>query len=116
MFPYKHSIYMHDTPAKNLFSRTNRAFSHGCVRLADPRGMAAAVLGSDVNHVASKLSSGRNNKQNLDKKIPVYVAYFTAWPDENGQVKFYNDMYGRDDALSKAMKADIGERDLGRDA
>ena len=116
MFPNKHSIYMHDTPAKNLFSRTNRAFSHGCVRLADPRGMAAAVLGSDVNHVASKLSSGRNNKQNLDKKIPVYVAYFTAWPDENGQVKFYNDMYGRDDALSKAMKADIGERDLGRDA
>jgi murein L,D-transpeptidase YcbB/YkuD len=115
MFPNKHSIYMHDTPAKSLFSRTDRAFSHGCVRLADPRGMAAAVLGSDVNHVASKLSGGRNNKQNLDKKIPVYVAYFTAWPDENGQVKFYNDMYGRDDALAKAMKAEAGKRDLGRD-
>ena len=115
MFPNKHSIYMHDTPAKSLFSRNDRAFSHGCVRLADPRGMAAAVLGSDVNHVASKLAGGRNNKQNLDKKIPVYVAYFTAWPDENGQVKFYNDMYGRDGALAKALKAEAGERDLGRD-
>ena len=115
MFPNKHSIYMHDTPAKSLFSRNDRAFSHGCVRLADPRGMAAAVLGSDVNHVASKLAGGRNNKQNLDKKIPVYVAYFTAWPDENGQVKFYNDMYGRDGALAKALKAEADERDLGRD-
>lgn len=115
MFPNKHSIYMHDTPAKNLFNRNNRAFSHGCVRLADPRGMAAAVLGSDVNHVASKLAGGRNNKQNLEVKIPVYVAYFTAWPDENGHVKFYNDMYGRDNALSKAMKAEATIRDQGRD-
>ncbi|MEP2557819.1 MAG: L,D-transpeptidase family protein, partial [Rhizobiaceae bacterium] len=98
MFPNKHSIYMHDTPSRGLFRRNERALSHGCVRLADPRGMAAAVLGSDVNHVASKLAGGRNKTQQLDKKIPVYVAYFTAWPDENGDVKFYNDMYGRDAA------------------
>ena len=115
MFPNKHSIYMHDTPAKSLFGRNERAFSHGCVRLADPRGMAAAVLGSDVNHVASKLAGGRNKKQNLEVKIPVYVAYFTTWPDENGHVKFYNDMYGRDNALSKAMKAEAEARDKGRE-
>ncbi|MGI9366289.1 MAG: L,D-transpeptidase family protein [Rhizobiaceae bacterium] len=115
MFPNKHSIYMHDTPAKNLFSRDQRAFSHGCVRLADPRAMAAAVLGSDKVEVAYQLSDGRNKKQQLSREIPVYVAYFTAWPDADGKVQYYDDIYGRDEALGKAMQIERDTRERARD-
>ncbi len=110
MFPNKHSIYMHDTPAKSLFRRDRRAFSHGCVRLAQPRAMAAAVLGSNEGHIASRLASGANNKQQLSQEIPVYVAYFTAWPDDDGKVLFYGDVYGRDTALGKAMNMEAATR------
>ncbi len=110
MFPNKHSIYMHDTPAKSLFRRDRRAFSHGCVRLAQPRAMAAAVLGSNEGHIASRLAGGSNNKQQLSKEIPVYVAYFTAWPDDEGKVMFYGDVYGRDTALGKAMNMEAAMR------
>lgn len=103
MFPNKHSIYMHDTPAKSLFKRSKRAFSHGCVRLAEPRAMAAAVLGSNISTISSKLADGENKQQRLKRKIPVYVAYFTAWPDSSGNVKYFGDVYGRDKALEKAM-------------
>ena len=77
--------------------------------------MAAAVLGSDVNQVASRLRGGANNKQQLKRQIPVYVAYFTAWPNNDGDVKFFDDVYGRDNALGKAMKmeADVRERARG---
>ena len=114
MFPNKHSIYMHDTPSKNLFQRDRRAFSHGCVRLAEPRAMAAAVLGSNVNHVASRLAGGANNKQKLKREIPVYVAYFTAWPNNDGKVQFFSDVYGRDKALDKAMKMEADTREKAR--
>ncbi len=103
MFPNKHHIYMHDTPARNLFQRDARALSHGCVRLADPKAMAAAVLGSTRDDVQARISSGRNNSQKLQRKMPVYVAYFTAWPEADGTVNYFGDIYGRDDALAKAM-------------
>ncbi len=103
MFPNKHSIYMHDTPAKSLFKRGKRAFSHGCVRLAEPRKMAAAVLGTGINTIRDRLYGGENNQQRLKNKVPVYVAYFTAWPNIDGKVKYFGDMYGRDKALAKAM-------------
>lgn len=115
MFPNKHSIYMHDTPARNLFSRDRRAFSHGCVRLADPRAMAAAVLGSDKAEIAYQLSDGRNKKQQLSREIPVYVAYFTAWPDAEGNIQYYEDIYGRDEALGKAMQIERDTRERARD-
>ena len=115
MFPNKHSIYMHDTPAKSLFKRQKRAFSHGCVRLADPRAMAAAVLGSNVSTIASQLADGKNKQQRLARKIPVYVAYFTAWPESDGTVKFFGDVYGRDKALSKAIAKERAVRQKARD-
>jgi len=104
MFPNRHAIYMHDTPAKNLFSRRDRSFSHGCVRLENPRAMAAAVLGTSVSDVASSISTGKNRKRSLNQKIPVYVSYFTAWPDANGAVRYYGDIYGRDTNLLKALQ------------
>lgn len=102
LFPNKHAIYMHDTPQKALFNRDNRAFSHGCIRLSDPRGMAAAVLGTDVDHVAAKLKQGHSFEK-VNRKIPVYVAYFTAWPDLNGKVEYFGDVYDRDARLMEAV-------------
>ncbi len=103
MFPNKHSIYMHDTPAKSLFKRDQRAYSHGCVRLAEPRKMAAAVLGTSVDHVSSQIRQGKNKTQRLKSKMSVYVSYFTAWPNEAGKVEFFGDVYKRDNALGKAL-------------
>jgi murein L,D-transpeptidase YcbB/YkuD len=103
MFPNKHAIYMHDTPDRHLFSRDNRALSNGCVRLADPRAMAAAVLGWDRARVDTRLA-GKHGRENLSVKVPVYVAYFTAWPDEAGTVHYHNDVYSRDEKVRAAIE------------
>lgn len=103
LFPNKNAIYMHDTPAKQLFNHDVRAFSHGCIRLQDPRGMAAAVLGTSVEHVAEKLKQGHSSEK-VPRKIPVYVAYFTAWPDDTGKVQYFHDIYERDAHLQTAIE------------
>jgi murein L,D-transpeptidase YcbB/YkuD len=102
MFPNSHAIYMHDTPAKNLFGRDNRAFSHGCVRLEDPRAMAAAVLGKSTEHVVAQLG-GYEQVEKLEETVPVYVAYFTAWPNDEGVVDYHADIYDRDTYLRRAL-------------
>ncbi len=105
LFPNKHAIYMHDTPAKSLFKKQHRAFSHGCVRLHDPQAMAVAVLGTSKGHINSRIAQGKNKTEHLSTKVPVYVSYFTAWPQADGSIKYFNDMYGRDVHLMKAFKA-----------
>ncbi|MBO0346289.1 L,D-transpeptidase family protein [Roseibium sp. CAU 1637] len=105
LFPNKHHIYMHDTPSKSLFKRDARALSHGCVRLQDPRAMAAAVLGKSREYVSGQVAQGQNHQDKVAGNIPVYVSYFTAWPDDNGKVDFFNDVYDRDLKLSEAIKA-----------
>ena len=102
MFPNSHAIYMHDTPDKQLFDRDNRALSNGCIRLQDPRAMAAAVLGWSREDVAARLEQP-HSRENLSVKVPVYVAYFTAWPDANGQVHYYEDVYSRDAKSREAL-------------
>ena len=104
LFPNKHAIYMHDTPQKSFFQRDVRALSHGCVRLQDPRGMAAAVLDTSVGYIADKLKKGHST-ENVTRKIPVYVAYFTAWPDMAGKVEYFPDIYDRDTRLKQALEA-----------
>ncbi len=103
-FPNSHAIYMHDTPEKKLFAHTRRAFSHGCVRLEKPRAMAAALLGTNVDYVDKRIGKGENASQPVPGDIPVYLAYFTAWPDVNGAVHYYADVYGRDRHLADALK------------
>lgn len=105
LFPNKHAIYMHDTPSRSLFKKDMRAFSHGCVRLADPRAMAAAVLGTTEAHVASRIATGKNNSEDVGGNIPVYVAYFTAWPQTDGSIGYFGDVYDRDAYLQKALEA-----------
>lgn len=109
LFPNKHAIYMHDTPAKSLFSRDMRAYSHGCVRLAEPRKMAAAVLGKSIGHVEGMLAQGHGQEE-VPQGFPVYVAYFTAFPDAEGKVEYFADIYARDEALRKAIAAVLAQR------
>lgn len=102
MFPNEHAIYMHDTPDRHLFQRDNRALSNGCVRLEDPRAMAAAVLGWDRAQINGRLDQP-HSRANLDVKVPVYVAYFTAWPAADGKMGYYPDIYDSDAKLREAM-------------
>jgi len=106
LFPNAHAIYMHDTPHKNLFKKDARAFSHGCVRLENPRAMAAAVLGKSVDCVGSRVAQGENDSDPVKADIPVYVSYFTAWPEPGAgdEIKYYDDMYDRDVYLNRAVE------------
>ncbi|WP_137137034.1 L,D-transpeptidase family protein [Rhizobium sp. FKY42] len=104
LFPNAHAIYMHDTPQKSFFQRDMRALSHGCVRLAEPRKMAAAVLGITEQDLAGKIAQGKNQAIQVPQKFPVYVAYFTAWPNKDGHVEYFDDVYKRDAAVEKAFE------------
>ncbi|WP_425352174.1 L,D-transpeptidase family protein [Agrobacterium bohemicum] len=103
LFPNAHAIYMHDTPAKSFFSRDMRALSHGCIRLVDPRRMAAAVLGTTMDNVNKQIAAGQNRAVQVSGKVPVYVSYFTAWPDKDGHVQYFDDVYDRDSYVMKAF-------------
>jgi L,D-transpeptidase YcbB len=96
MFPNKYAIYLHDTPQKHLFSKDKRAFSHGCVRLADPVSLATKVLGKSEGEVNRLVSKGDNKTLFPKAEIPVYIVYMTAWARDNGSVVFYDDGYDRD--------------------
>lgn len=104
LFPNAHAIYMHDTPQKSFFQRDMRALSHGCVRLAEPRKMAAAVLGITEQDLAGKIAQGKNQAIQVPQKFPVYVAYFTAWPNKDGHIEYFDDVYKRDAAVEKAFE------------
>ena len=105
LFPNSHAIYMHDTPSKSFFKRDMRALSHGCVRLAEPRKMAAAVLGTTVEDVGKEIAQGRNKAASVKADIPIYIAYFTAWPNKDGTVEYFDDVYDRDSYMQKAFAA-----------
>lgn len=103
IFPNSNNIYLHDTPAKSLFEKENRAFSHGCIRVGKPKELAVSILKDDVNWTPQKIEAamqaGREKAYRLKEKIPVYIGYFTAWVDNNGELHFYNDIYERDAPL-----------------
>ena len=102
-FPNKHAIYLHDTNQKHLFAREQRALSHGCVRLEHPREMAAALLGTRVAEIDKKIATDETQTVRVPGDIPVYLAYFTAWPDAQGNVRYYKDVYDRDAHLARAI-------------
>jgi murein L,D-transpeptidase YcbB/YkuD len=107
MFPNSNSIYLHDTPSKSLFNKDERAFSHGCIRLERARELAIAITGNDGNWTADKvdaaMNAGKESTYVLKKRIPIYIAYFTAWADGNGNVAFFEDIYARDSKLAALL-------------
>ena len=111
LFPNKHDIYMHDTPTKNLFAETTRTFSHGCIRVQNPREFAAVLLGWSRAKVDQETDSGMSQSVALPHKIPVHITYFTAWPDSSGKMNYFNDIYGRDEAMEKALATLATARD-----
>jgi L,D-transpeptidase YcbB len=120
LFPNGHDIYMHDTPTKNLFGDSTRAYSHGCVRVQNPREFASVLLGMSQDDVEKNLGQkAKKGKEidpteafvdshsiNLAQKVPVYLTYFTAWADQTGKIQYYNDIYGRDAAIERAFAYD----------
>ncbi len=107
LFPNSHDIYMHDTPSRELFEKDMRAFSHGCVRVQDPRQFASVVLGMTPEEVAAKVESRDSTTVRLKEKLPVHITYFTAWPDAAGNMVYFNDIYGRDRTLEIARSATL---------
>jgi murein L,D-transpeptidase YcbB/YkuD len=103
LFPNSHDIYMHDTPTRKLFSESTRAFSHGCVRVQNPRNFAQALLGWKQSDIAAAVEAGESLPVTLKEKVPVHVTYFTAWASEDGKINYYDDIYGRDAAMAKAF-------------
>jgi len=107
IFPNENNIYLHDTPSKSLFEKDSRAFSHGCVRVAKPRDLALRILRNDPNWPPEKIDqamAGTTEKTVvLKKKIPVVIAYFTAFVESNGDVNFREDVYQRDAKLLKLI-------------
>jgi murein L,D-transpeptidase YcbB/YkuD len=103
LFPNKHNIYMHDTPARELFTQSMRAFSHGCVRVENPRVFAEVLLGWSPDKVAGSIEDGVSKSVKVTTRTAVHLTYFTAWPDATGRIVYYDDLYGRDAAMEKAF-------------
>lgn len=100
MFPNKHAVYLHDTPAKSLFANARRAYSHGCIRLSKPQELLNLIATDDKNMTlqnADEFYKEPSEKSvGLNNKIPIHIVYLTAWVDENGKLQFREDIYNFD--------------------
>ncbi|WP_208348440.1 L,D-transpeptidase family protein [Pseudaestuariivita rosea] len=107
MFPNRYNIYLHDTPAKSLFNREVRAYSHGCIRLADPFDFAYELLSKQTrdpeDFFKSKLATGREVYVDLKDPVPVHIIYRTAFTQAKGRTQFRRDVYGRDAKIWNAL-------------
>lgn len=103
LFPNSYAIYLHDTPSKSLFGEDKRAFSHGCIRVAEPKKLAAYLLRNNSawndQKITAAMKSGTEKYVSLPDKIPVFITYFTAWVDRQGNLNFRDDIYNRDARL-----------------
>lgn len=100
IFPNQWNIYLHDTPTKHLFANQSRAYSHGCIRIGDPFDLAYQLLSVQTENPQAvferALNTGKETWLKLTPEVPVHLVYFTAFPDETGQIRLYKDVYGRD--------------------
>lgn len=107
LMPNKYAIYFHDTQAKNLFGREERAFSHGCVRLHEPQRLASLIMqvdGESQSKTESFLKSKKTKQYNLDNPIDSHIVYFTTFVDEDGKLNFRNDVYRYDKKITAALQ------------
>ena len=107
MFPNRFNIYLHDTPARTLFERTVRSFSHGCIRVQHPVDLATVLLdGADgwtKDRIEAAIATGERQVISLPRPLPVHLTYLTAWVNKDGAVNFRDDIYGRDGRLREAL-------------
>jgi murein L,D-transpeptidase YcbB/YkuD len=108
-FPNPYDVYMHGTPAQQLFARSRRDFSHGCIRVEDPVALAAWVLRDEPKWTTERILEAMNGEETLEVKIknpiPVLILYGTAIVLENGEVQFFDDIYGYDADLERTLNA-----------
>jgi murein L,D-transpeptidase YcbB/YkuD len=109
VFPSSEGIYLHCTSETNLFSSYRRDFSHGCMRVEHPTALASWVLRNYPEWTPARVESAMVGDQSINVKlgnpVPVFVLYNTAVVEENGDVHFFDDIYGQDAALEKALVA-----------
>jgi L,D-transpeptidase YcbB len=109
MMPNSYNVYLHSTPAQSLFAETRRDFSHGCVRVSDPVGLAQYVLRDSPGWTREKILAAMNASQpltvTLKERIRVFIVYGTAIATEKGNVLFFDDIYRHDARLDKALEA-----------
>ncbi len=109
MFPNRFNVYLHDTPARDLFGKTSRDFSSGCIRLEKPIELAEYLLRSDPAWPRDKILEAANRRVEqtvrLPRPIPIHLLYWTAWVAQDGSIQFRNDVYGRDPLLDQALRA-----------
>ncbi len=108
MFPNAYNVYLHSTPAKQLFAQSRRAFSHGCIRVSDPVALAEYVLRNansewSTDQIKASMTGEPNQRVNLQQSIPVLIVYGTVMPLESGVVQFFEDIYGHDARLAKLL-------------
>jgi len=108
LFPNDYNVYLHSTPSQSLFARTRRDFSHGCVRVEDPVKLAEWVLREKPEWTSEKIKSTIDGKRddvyvNLAHPITVKIVYHTVTASSNGEVHFYDDIYGHDAKLVAAL-------------
>lgn len=108
MFPNPHNVYIHDTPTRNLFSRTDRTFSSGCIRINKPIELTQWLLSSDpawtAENIKRVLDQGRQRTVHLNKPVHVHIIYLTAMATEDGTAYFRRDVYDRDNQLLTALR------------
>jgi murein L,D-transpeptidase YcbB/YkuD len=109
MLPNPYHVYLHDTPSRALFAREERLFSHGCIRIQDPLGLAQLVLGDSESWnretLETAIASGETRTIPLARPVPVFVLYWTAAVDAHGIPHFYADVYDRDAGVLAALDA-----------
>lgn len=109
IFPNSYNIYFHDTPSKSLFSQDKRAFSHGCIRLAEPVKMAQWLLRDQPEWTTEKINQAMHQSKEkwvtVKQPVPVFISYFTAWVDRDGLLHFRDDIYGHDTKMAGQMFA-----------
>ena len=110
VFPNNHNVYLHDTPATELFSKPRRDFSHGCIRVENPGILAEWVLQQKPEwtreRIAEAMQGNKTVQVNLDVPIPVLIVYATAVVLQTGEVRFFPDIYGHDAALDRLLSSD----------
>ncbi len=107
LFPNSYNIYLHDTPSKNLFSKSSRAFSHGCIRVADPMFLSKFLLKDQPEWTEEKITaamhSGKEKYITMKQTMPVYIAYLTSFVTSDGNLQFREDIYKRDQRMEKLI-------------
>jgi murein L,D-transpeptidase YcbB/YkuD len=95
----RYDVYLHDTPTKSLFQAAARMMSHGCVRVENPRTLAALLLGQPVEAIDNGIAAGRTHQRQLPVPIPIFIVYQTAYAESDGSIQFRADPYQRDDEI-----------------